>query len=98
MFEPIDMLRTLWETIKDRQANNRPGSYTSQLFAAGQDEIAKKVGEEAIEVIVAASRQGHDRLVSELADLLYHSLVLMAEMGIDPAEVAAELARRHKPE
>jgi phosphoribosyl-ATP pyrophosphohydrolase len=98
MIEPLDMLRTLFETIKDRQAHSRPGSYTSQLFAAGIDEITKKVGEEAIEVIIAAQHQGNQRLVSELADLAYHCMVLMVQMGVSPADVAAELQRRHKPE
>jgi phosphoribosyl-ATP pyrophosphohydrolase len=64
------------------------------LFAAGADEIVKKVGEEAIEVVLAAKGQGDERLVSELADLLYHALVLLAARGLTLAQVEAELQRR----
>jgi phosphoribosyl-ATP pyrophosphohydrolase len=93
----IDTLDSLFQTIKDRQANPKPGSYTNQLFEAGIDEITKKVGEEAIEVIIAAQHQGRERLISELADLTYHCLVLMAQTGLSPDDVAAELRRRHVP-
>ena len=64
------------------------------MFAAGEDEIVKKVGEEAIEVVLAAKAQGNERLVSELADLLYHALVLLAARGLTLAQVEAELQRR----
>src|SRR5689334_8533968 len=90
-------LNSVFETILDRKANPKPGSYTNSLFDAGLDEITKKVGEEAIEVIIAAQHQGNERLISELADLTYHSLVLMAQMGLTPEDVAAELRRRHTP-
>lgn len=91
------ILADLWRTILDRRANPKPGSYTNKLFEAGIDEITKKVGEEAIEVIIAAQHQGSERLVSEMADLMYHSLVLLAYMGLSPDQVADELARRHRP-
>jgi phosphoribosyl-ATP pyrophosphohydrolase len=65
------------------------------LFAAGENEIVKKVGEEAIEVIVAAKGQGDERVVSEVADLIYHTLVLLAARGIAWRAVEDELARRH---
>lgn len=92
-----DTLNSVFETIIDRKTNPKPGSYTNSLFDAGLDEITKKVGEEAIEVIIAAQHQGNERLISELADLTYHSLVLMAQMGLTPEDIAAELLRRHKP-
>ncbi len=92
-----DILDSVFQTIKDRQANPKAGSYTNQLLTAGIDEITKKVGEEAIEVIIAAQHQGNERLISELADLTYHSMVLMALMGVSPEDVAAELRRRHGP-
>jgi phosphoribosyl-ATP pyrophosphohydrolase len=92
-----DTVETLYQTILDRKANPKPDSYTNKLFTAGLDEIAKKVGEEAVEVVIAAEHQGNDRLISELADLVYHSLVLMAQMGVKPEDVAAELRRRHMP-
>src|SRR5436190_24095557 len=90
-------LNSVFETILDRKANPKPGSYTNSLLNAGLDEITKKVGEEAIEVIIAAQHQGNERLISELADLTYHCLVLIAQMGLSPDDVAAELQRRHVP-
>ncbi len=92
-----DTLNSVFQTITDRRANPKPGSYTNSLFDKGIDEITKKVGEEAIEVIIAAQHQGNERLISELADLTYHSLVLMVQMGLTPEDVAAELRRRHVP-
>jgi phosphoribosyl-ATP pyrophosphohydrolase len=92
-----DTLNSVFQTITDRKATPKPGSYTNSLFDAGLDEITKKVGEEAIEVIIAAQHQGNERLISELADLTYHCMVLMTQMGVTPQEVAAELERRHTP-
>ena len=89
-------LKTLEATIRERITNPRPGSYTQQLVQAGEDEIVKKVGEEAIEVVLAAKGQGDERLVSEAADLVYHLLVLLQSRGLDWAAVEAELARRRK--
>jgi len=88
-------LDELFEIILARQANPPPGSYTARLLAAGEDEIMKKVGEEAIEVILAAKGQGDERLISEMADLYYHSLVLLAARGLTVGAVEAELATRH---
>ena len=92
-----DTLNQVFATIKDRQATPRPSSYTNQLLNAGIDEITKKVGEEAIEVIIAAQHQGNERLISELSDLTYHCMVLLAHMGLTPEDVSRELARRHAP-
>ncbi|RLF30445.1 MAG: bifunctional phosphoribosyl-AMP cyclohydrolase/phosphoribosyl-ATP pyrophosphatase [Thermoplasmata archaeon] len=89
-------LDTLFATILDRQANPRPGSYTAQLLDTGEDEILKKVGEEAMEIILAAKGQGDERLISEVADLFYHLLVLLAARGLTLADVGAELARRRR--
>ncbi len=86
----------LFATICERQAHPQPGSYTAQLLRAGEDEILKKVGEESVEVILAAKAQGNVRLVEELADLMYHVLVLMAARGLSPEDVAHELERRRK--
>jgi phosphoribosyl-ATP pyrophosphohydrolase len=91
-----EILARLYALIQDRKVNPREGSYTAQLFRAGTEEIAKKVGEEAIEVVLAAVQQGAERTISELADLTYHALVLMAQLGITPEQVAAELERRHR--
>jgi phosphoribosyl-ATP pyrophosphohydrolase len=89
-------LEELYRIIIDRRDHPTPDSYTASLFAAGTDEIAKKVGEEAIEVILAAKAQGKQRLVEEVADLAYHSLVLLAAYELTPDEIKAELDRRHK--
>jgi phosphoribosyl-ATP pyrophosphohydrolase len=91
-----DTLNRVFQTIKDRQSNPKQGSYTNQLLSTGLDEITKKVGEEAIEVIIAAQHQGNERVISELADLTYHCLVLLAQLGLSPDDIAAELDRRHK--
>ncbi len=92
----FDILEELYSTILDRQQNPRPGSYTNSLFLAGENEIVKKVGEEAIEVIVAAKGQPDQRLVEESADLLYHLWVLLVWRGVTPEQVMAELERRHR--
>jgi phosphoribosyl-ATP pyrophosphohydrolase len=92
-----DTLTRVFATIEDRKAHPKPGSYTNQLFEAGEDEIVKKVGEEAVEVILAVKGQGNERVISELADLAYHCLVLLAQRGLSPDDVAAELDRRHLP-
>lgn len=92
-----DMLARLFALIEDRKAHPKPGSYTNSLFDAGEDEIVKKVGEEAIEVVLAVKGQGDARVISELADLTYHCLVLLAQRGLTPDDIAAELDRRYKP-
>jgi phosphoribosyl-ATP pyrophosphohydrolase len=88
-------LSDLFELVADRRENAPPGSYTASLFAAGEDEIVKKVGEEAIEVVLAVKGQGDARVIEEVADLYYHSLVLLASRGLTLAQVEAELERRH---
>jgi len=91
-----DILNELYATIIDRQQNPKPGSYTTSLFNAGEDELVKKVGEEAIEVIVAAKGQADLRLIEESADLLYLLWVLLAWRGVTPEQVMTELERRHR--
>ncbi len=92
-----DVLEQLYRTLESRKTNPPAGSYTAKLYAAGEDEIVKKIGEEAIEVIVAVKGQGDARVVSEMADLLYHSMVLLASRGIAWSAVEDELAQRFKP-
>ena len=89
-------ITNLYDTILDRKANPSPQSYTARLFSEGQDEICKKVGEEAIEVIIAAKGQGKQRIIEEVSDLTYHVLVLMAQNGVTPDEILEELEKRHK--
>ena len=90
------VLDELYRVILERKQNPRPGSYTAQLLEKGMAEISKKVGEESVEVIVAALGQSDERLVSETADLLYHLLVLLAARGVSLAQVEAELEKRRK--
>ncbi len=90
------VLQELFETIQSRKGASPESSYTSRLFAAGEDEIVKKVGEEAVEVILAAKGQGNERLVEETADLTYHLLVLLAYKGLTLEDVEAELKKRRK--
>ena len=92
----MSFLWTLQTIIQERKANPQPGSYTASLFAAGEDEIVKKVGEEAVEVILAVKGQGDERVISETADLFYHLLILLAQRGLTLEQVEAELERRHK--
>ncbi len=90
------IINELYTTILSRKTADPASSYTARLFAAGEDEIVKKVGEEAIEVILAAKGQGNARLLEEIADLTYHVLVLLAERGLSPANVEAVLEKRKK--
>lgn len=92
-----DVLDQLFATIESRRVNPPADSYTAKLLAAGENEMVKKVGEEAVEVIVAAKGEGNERLVSEVSDLVYHTMVLLASRGIAWREVEGELARRFKP-
>jgi phosphoribosyl-ATP pyrophosphohydrolase len=92
-----DTLERVFAVIADRKAHPKPGSYTNRLLEAGEDEIVKKIGEEAVEVILAAKSQGDQRVISELADLTYHCLVLLAQRNLSPDDVAAELERRYHP-
>jgi phosphoribosyl-ATP pyrophosphohydrolase len=89
-------LEELFELLQARKAQPKVGSYTVQLLAAGEDEIIKKVGEEAVEVILAAKAQGDARLIEETADLLYHLLVLLVARDIAWELVLQELARRRQ--
>ena len=90
-----DIFDTLFAVLQERKANPKPGSYTNNLLDAGEDEIVKKIGEEAVEIILAAKGQGNERLVEETADLLYHLLVLLVYRGLTLDDIRAELERRH---
>ncbi|MDX1412641.1 MAG: phosphoribosyl-ATP diphosphatase [Candidatus Promineifilaceae bacterium] len=89
-------INELYRTILERQANPREGSYTNQLLTDGEDEIVKKIGEESIEVILAALKQGNQRLIEETADLIYHLLVLLAVKGLNWNDVLEELDSRRR--
>lgn len=89
-------LNELYAIICDRRDHPSEKSYTTRLMQAGEDEILKKIGEEAVEVVLAGKGQGNQRLIEEAADLAYHTLVLLAYRGIEPAAVAEELEHRHR--
>jgi phosphoribosyl-ATP pyrophosphohydrolase len=93
--EPITLER-LYEIICERRDYPAPSSYTAKLLTDGEDEIVKKVGEEAIEVILACKSQGNQRLIEEVADLYYHLLVLLASRELTPEDIYLELSRRHR--
>ncbi len=93
----MNTLHDLYRVLQARRAHPHPGSYTAQLLAAGEDRILQKIGEEAVEVLLAAKGQGRQRLIEEVADLTYHVLVLLVAHDIPLDAIAAELARRHRP-
>jgi phosphoribosyl-ATP pyrophosphohydrolase/phosphoribosyl-AMP cyclohydrolase len=90
------LLEVLERVLESRKVSPPPGSYVASLFAKGEAHICRKIGEEAIEVVTAAlGAEGDERLVSEVADLWFHSMVLLAGRGIPLRRVFAELDRRH---
>ncbi len=92
----MEMLARLEKLIAERRDHPKPGSYTNTLLAAGTSRMAQKVGEEGVEVAVAALSQGRQEQIGEISDLLFHLLVLMHDRGISLADVDAELSRRHE--
>lgn len=88
-------LYSLYNLLLGRKSAPKEGSYTSYLFSKGIDKILKKVGEESTEVIIAGTKRDKEETVFELADLVYHCLVLMVESGISLDDVKNELAKRH---
>jgi phosphoribosyl-ATP pyrophosphohydrolase len=88
------VLERLFSTIQSRRGADPASSYTAKLLAEGKPKIAKKLGEEATETVIAATSGTPAEVARESADLLYHLLVLWAATGVTPAEVWAELARR----
>jgi len=89
-----DILEQLFRTIESRKSGDPASSYTAKLLAEGKARIAKKLGEEATETIIAAAAGTPAEVARESADLLYHLLVLWSASGVAPADVWAELARR----
>ena len=88
-------LEGLYELLQGRKDTMPEGSYTTYLFQKGIDKILKKVGEESTEVIIAGKAEDRAETIYELADLTYHAMVLMVEMGISVEDVKQELASRH---
>ncbi|MBN1231330.1 MAG: phosphoribosyl-ATP diphosphatase [Anaerolineales bacterium] len=90
------MLYELFDIILDRKENPVPGSYTNSLLDGELGRTAQKVGEEGVEVIIAALSQTDQRLIEEASDLIYHLYVLLARKGITLQKIEAELNARHK--
>ena len=84
----------LWRRVAERAKERPDGSYVAGLLAAGAGAAAQKVGEEGVEVALAGASESDERLVEEIADLWFHSYVLLAARGLDPSLVEEELARR----
>ncbi len=92
---PLTILNEVFATIEERKKNPKEGSYTNYLFEKGIDKILKKCGEEATEIVIAAKNPDAEELKYEIADFLYHMMVLMAECGLNWDDVVKELANRH---
>lgn len=92
--ENNNTLQNLAVVLEDRKSADADTSYVASLYAKGLDEILKKIGEEAAETIIAAKNQDNVQIVYETADLWFHTLVLLAQRGLGPDDVLAELDRR----
>lgn len=94
MSETSEILDRLFDTIRERKNADPESSYTAKLYAKGSKKIAQKVGEEGVELALAAALKDREEVISESADLIYHMFVLWADAGVDPAEIYAKLAER----
>ncbi len=90
----MDYIKNEYKTILERRAEKQEGSYTCYLFEQGIDKILKKVGEECTEMVIAAKNNDKEETVYEITDLIYHTLVMMANQGITPEDIEAELEKR----
>lgn len=89
-----DVLDRIYDVIASRRGADPDTSYVAKLYKKGRLKMAEKIGEEATETVIAALAQGEREVVSESADLIFHLMVLWADMGIVPEQIYAELARR----
>ena len=92
----MNTLLELYQTLESRISADPATSYTARLLQSGEDEIVKKIGEESIEIILAAKGQGNQRLIEEISDLTYHILVLLVQKGIPISAISEELNKRKK--
>ena len=96
VFEPsINFLNTLFSLIKKRKLELPENSYTTRLFKEGSNRIIQKVGEEAVETLIAAKNRDKDEIINEVSDLVYHLFVMLAEQEIEFSSVVQNLERRH---
>ncbi len=91
---PLRVFQDVYEVIQDRKIHPKEGSYTNYLFEKGIDKILKKVGEECTEIVIAAKNPDKEEIKYEIADFLYHVMVLMAEKEVSWEDITQELARR----
>lgn len=89
-----DILKELTAVLEARKGQDADASYVASLYAKGLDKILEKVGEEAVETIIAAKNGDKDQIVYETADLWFHTMIMLAERGLSADDVLAELARR----
>lgn len=94
--EPATLLDSLDATLRDRKTRRPAGSYSATLFDAGRPAILRKLGEEAVETLLAGAQESDDAVLHEVADLWFHSLLLLAERGLDGAAVLRLLEHRHR--
>jgi phosphoribosyl-ATP pyrophosphohydrolase/phosphoribosyl-AMP cyclohydrolase len=94
MDNTFDIFQEVYAVILDRKSNPKEGSYTNYLFDKGLDKILKKVGEEASEVIIGAKNENKDEIQYEIADLMYHLMVLMVHQGLTWEDISKELEKR----
>ncbi len=91
---PLTVFESVLNVIRDRKVHPKEGSYTNYLFDKGVDKILKKLGEEATEIVIAAKNPNANEIKYEIADFLYHMMVLMVEKGVSWEEITQELANR----
>ena len=89
-----DTLQKLADVLESRKGENADSSYVASLYSAGLDSILKKIGEESAEIIIAAKDADNDKIIYEVADLWFHTLVLLAHQGLSPDDVLTELDKR----
>lgn len=94
--EPVTILDKLDATLREREAQRPAGSYSAKLFDGGRAAILRKVGEESVEVLLAGAQEGDEALTNEVADLWFHTSVLLRERGLGLAAVLRVLAQRHR--
>ena len=94
MSDSQDVLAEIHKTLVSRLGADASSSYAASLYSKGLDAILKKVGEEATETVMAAKDGDADKIIYEVADLWFHTMVLLAQQGLDPQQVVNELARR----
>ena len=92
----INFLNDLFSLIKSRKTELPENSYTTKLFESGTNRIIQKVGEEAIETVIAAKNQDREEIINETSDLIYHLFVMLAEQDIEFSDIAENLEKRHK--